>query len=566
LIINKSAGIVTYTSSNGTTNGLETTNNLTITSGTLTLGTNSTTLTVGGNLSISGTLDLSYASITAPGDRKITGGSLTMTSSGYLKLGGTNTFPKNYSTITLSPASTVEYLGTTQNVTGGINYGNLTISTAGTKTLQANTSVAGNLIVSAGTFAANSKAITINGTQNQSISGVTFYDLIVNSTSSTDAIVLNNATNVTHSLTLTDGIINAIANPLIFGTTATVSGASDISHVNGYVKKITASTASFIFPVGNGTYYRPVSIISPDNDTWTARYNRSGYGNTKAVNTSDAVALDHVSSIEYWDLSPAVVGSKSKIKLSWTSTSAVIHPSKLAISHWNSTTKLWENIGTATVDSVHNELVSNGTWNTFSPFTLGSTIADGSLPITLLYINSKCGQENKVNIKWATASEKNNDYFSLMRSRDGFVWEEIAKINGAGTTTTVQNYQYVDDEPTLHDTYYKIKQTDIDGKSEEFDVMSIYCKYNHQNIRLSPNPASDVINLSFYNVLNKTDNMIVHIFNSQGQLVVSKVLEPIPQNNSFPIELPSNLNPGNYYIQVFFGGDNFYTNSFIKSI
>jgi hypothetical protein len=77
-------------------------------------------------------------------------GTVTVNAGATLRIGGTNTFPSNYTTNTLNATSTVEYYGTTQTV-GALTYGNLTISGSGVKTLAGTTSIAGNLTVSAGT-------------------------------------------------------------------------------------------------------------------------------------------------------------------------------------------------------------------------------------------------------------------------------------------------------------------------------------------------------------------------------------------------------------------------------
>ncbi|MET0637135.1 MAG: hypothetical protein ABWZ25_13985 [Chitinophagaceae bacterium] len=141
-------------------------NNLTIsdTSTTLTLGVNTS---VRGNLSIlSGTFDLS--AFTA--NRFDAGGVLTVSNNATLKIGGTNSYPTNYSTNTLEVASTVEYSGTNQIVTNKL-YGNLKLSSSAgavEKTFPAtDLTVGGNFstVSGAGTSVSFTAAsnITVNG-------------------------------------------------------------------------------------------------------------------------------------------------------------------------------------------------------------------------------------------------------------------------------------------------------------------------------------------------------------------------------------------------------------------
>ena len=139
-------------------------NNLTINGGTTTLGRN---VTISSNLTVTaGTLDL--GSFTA--NRGSAGGTLTAANNATLKIGGTNSFPTNYSTNTLAVASTVEYYGTNQTVANQL-YGNLKLSSssgAAVKTFPATAlTVAGNLttVVGAGTSVSFTAAanIAVNG-------------------------------------------------------------------------------------------------------------------------------------------------------------------------------------------------------------------------------------------------------------------------------------------------------------------------------------------------------------------------------------------------------------------
>ena len=122
-------------------------NNLTTANSGSTVTLNANT-SIGGNLSVSsGTFDL--AAYTA--NRSSSGGTLTVSAGATLKIGGTNTYPANFTTNTLAVASTVEYSGAAQTVKG-LAYGNLTISGTGTdsKTADANITVNGTLTLSNG--------------------------------------------------------------------------------------------------------------------------------------------------------------------------------------------------------------------------------------------------------------------------------------------------------------------------------------------------------------------------------------------------------------------------------
>lgn len=112
----------------------------------------------------------------------------------------------------------------------------------------------------------------------------------------------------------------------------------------------------------------------------------------------------------------------------------------------------------------------------YTYMALGGTVV--VLPIELLNFNASCLPENKgVTIHWTTASEINNDYFTVEKSSDGIFFETIATIKGAGTSSKVLDYNYVDDKPIPEKVcYYRLRQTDYDGKSETFKIITSNCQ------------------------------------------------------------------------------------------
>lgn len=83
-----------------------------------------------------------------------------------------------------------------------------------------------------------------------------------------------------------------------------------------------------------------------------------------------------------------------------------------------------------------------------------------------------------VELNWSTASEKDNDYFTLWRSFDGQTWDDITKLSGAGNSNELLTYQYIDRNIILQSVennaiYYKLSQTDYDGTKEFFQIISV---------------------------------------------------------------------------------------------
>lgn len=142
--------------------------------GTITLGAN---IIVTGNLTVSdGTLDLS----TFTADRSTVGGTLTVSSTGTLRIGGTNTMPADYSTYTLDPASTVEYYGTAHTV-AAVSYGNLLVTSSGAMTLASSGTIgiSGTFTEGTGTYTITGSTIDFNGTGAQTVPAFDYNNITI---------------------------------------------------------------------------------------------------------------------------------------------------------------------------------------------------------------------------------------------------------------------------------------------------------------------------------------------------------------------------------------------------
>jgi hypothetical protein len=128
--------------------------------------------------------------------------------------------------------------------------------------------------------------------------------------------------------------------------------------------------------------------------------------------------------------------------------------------------------------------VWNGGTTTGGPLEFGGNT---TLPIELLYFNTKrC--ENAICVEWKTATETNNDFFNIERTTDGFNYESLAEIDGAGNSSSVLNYSYTDRSPFSGTSYYRIKQTDFNGANSYSALSAIDFESNEFTFDVYPNP------------------------------------------------------------------------------
>lgn len=94
---------------------------------------------------------------------------------------------------------------------------------------------------------------------------------------------------------------------------------------------------------------------------------------------------------------------------------------------------------------------------------------NSTLPINLIHFTAdRVGSD--VQIKWVTAQEIKNDFFTIERSIDGMLFYSIADVPGAGNSTSISEYTFLDENSTKA-SFYRLKQTDYDGSFSYSDVV-----------------------------------------------------------------------------------------------
>jgi hypothetical protein len=167
------------------------------------------------------------------------------------------------------------------------------------------------------------------------------------------------------------------------------------------------------------------------------------------------------------------------------------------------------------------------------------------LPVTLLNFTAEQETSESVQLQWVTAMEVNNDHFTIERSTDGVRFTTIGTVQSLGDNIQPAEYTFTDHMPEPGTNYYRLGQTDKDGKGKILGVRTV----SVQNIalRIGPNPAVHFIEASFAAGAWQE----VRLSNNAAQL-----LQAIPlavSKRRIRIEL-SKHRPGIYYL-AFIGRD-----------
>ena len=169
------------------------------------------------------------------------------------------------------------------------------------------------------------------------------------------------------------------------------------------------------------------------------------------------------------------------------------------------------------------------------------------LPIELIDFTASCKNQS-ILVTWSTASETNNDYFTLERSVDAYEWVTIATINGMGNSNTLVNYNYTDTNSYNDIVYYRLKQTDIDGTCTYSGISAINCQNNLiEIINIYPNPVSDCFGYIIFST--EAREIFIYVTDAFGRVIINK-RENIAEGLNYKTLDVSGLAPAPYYLKI----------------
>lgn len=170
-----------------------------------------------------------------------------------------------------------------------------------------------------------------------------------------------------------------------------------------------------------------------------------------------------------------------------------------------------------------------------------------ALPIELLSFTAKLVKD-KVQLNWSTASETNNDFFTVEKSLDGTSFEKVAVVDGAGFSYITKNYSINDYRPYTGVSYYRLKQTDFNGNFSYSTTVPV--KYYHtvdeSNIIVYPNPSNGTFNLKI-DGFNKNEEMKIVLRDIMGRKYFS-MKTTVTENGNALVKVNEQLPSGVYVL------------------
>ncbi|MEI6765205.1 MAG: T9SS type A sorting domain-containing protein [Bacteroidota bacterium] len=187
----------------------------------------------------------------------------------------------------------------------------------------------------------------------------------------------------------------------------------------------------------------------------------------------------------------------------------------------------------------------------FSEFFIHGKAGQGPLPIELVSFEAGCKNGSAV-LTWSTATELNNQYFTIERTTDMQNWTEAARVEGAGNSNHLLNYSAVDEFSSGDMVYYRLKQTDYDGKTSTSPAIPANCQGSQKlEVNAYPNPCRDELLISFSNEISKSANVMM--YDASAKVIMAKVLSDTEIERGVTVLNVSEVIPGIYTVEFVCG-------------
>lgn len=168
------------------------------------------------------------------------------------------------------------------------------------------------------------------------------------------------------------------------------------------------------------------------------------------------------------------------------------------------------------------------------------------LPVSLTSFKGQCGNDGHVRLDWTTAEETNNNFFTVQQSVDGNNWFNIGTVKAAGNSASPENYSYSTNSETGPVTWFRLQQTDIDGRFTWSNVITVNsCALAVSALSIYPNPVNGAALTGRIDIA-PGETLTIEVVNSTGRIITRGTI----RQPEFRVELPGGLAAGLYYARI----------------
>ncbi|HVU95213.1 MAG TPA: T9SS type A sorting domain-containing protein [Puia sp.] len=387
-------------------------------------------------------------------------------------------------------------------------------------------------------------------------------------------VTLNNPVNVSSVMTLTSGLLNTSTAGLLTllnGANTAAGTALSTSYVNGPMcfQKSTSGVTTLNFPVGSSPDCRPVVLTVNHSNGTLYNYTVQVYNIAPAtLGYTLPPTITSLPTSHYYTISRTNAAGTSQpnqnlngnqtVQVFFGANDNIVDGTGISVvKNTYTATTAWIDIGgtggpsysggtnlTGSVTSTS----APSSFNSFSTFALGINHFY-LLPTKLLYFKAQ-PDGGKVDLSWSTSMEANCSGFTVEKSRDGAAFAPltwVASQADGGNSSVPLDYSAVDPSPYTGVTYYRLAQTDRDGKVNYSQVVTVHFDVAAA-ISVYPNPSRGTLWIS--GLEGSLSTVAVTLYDLGGK----PVLETNAAVQGGMVRLDTRLNNGVYVLRLQYTG------------
>jgi hypothetical protein len=165
------------------------------------------------------------------------------------------------------------------------------------------------------------------------------------------------------------------------------------------------------------------------------------------------------------------------------------------------------------------------------------------LPVTLIQLKGDL-LDNAITLSWATTAESASSHFDIQRSGDQLEFMTIGKVTANGNSTEKRYYNFLDQSPLKGNNYYRLRQVDINGSSENSRIISIANNEHSVAFEILGNP---VINRELTFLLKGATGQSIQLHDMSGRKIKFSLMNT---GNVFTVKPAGTLSPGLYILSL----------------
>ncbi|MFW5725715.1 MAG: hypothetical protein ACOCX0_04640, partial [Bacteroidota bacterium] len=329
--------------------------------------------------------------------------------------------------------------------------------------------------------------------------------------------------------------------------TALVAGEDNEDFSEGYIdgvlkRGVGITDVEYIFPIGRNSGVQTATIrfesLAPsDFPTLTARFLDSSsipenfYGNLPQ--TFGNVLINTLSEEGFWQIDADNITSvQYDLSLFARGFGSIQFPEGIRILKRDTGGVNWEMAGTHADHSgtEFNYVFTHTGITGFSEFAIGGNLQNNPLPVEWYSFDASLAGD-EVLLTWQTATETNNDYFTVLRSADGIDFESLGIIAGAGNSNELLSYSFTDNAPRAGINYYQIRQTDFDGQTDYSQLLAV-----NADVPVDARIFAHNSRIHFHLPHSTGPNWQYRIYSVQGTLLATGQIMTMEGGNHFTLD------------------------------